>query len=160
MDDVESVDERRGFTFVEHVGEAGALVPLEIAHRCDREREQPVVGQLLDHLREQIALQIVHDQHQIPRSCGWFIGREVGVHEGDVDVRLGGPLLGDGDRYLRRVDHCCVPPAFCEPDGVATRPAGEIEGATGRGEQRRDLNSDECGGIHRGRPLPVSGVPR
>ena len=36
----------------------------------------------------------------------------------------------------------------------------EIEAATGRGEQRRDLNSDERGGIQRSRPLPVSGVPR
>ena len=149
-----------GFAHVEEIGEGGTFVAFEVAYRRNGEGQQPILSHPVDNAGEQVPLQIVDHEDQIPRSSGEIVSSEVGVNQFDPGVGLGGSFACDFDRDLRCIDHRDLPSALCEPDRMTAGTACKVKGPAGSVEERRKLDADERGRFHRCRALPVPVVPR
>jgi len=79
VQDLEALDEGRGFTLLEKERQRGAFATLQVANGGDRKGEEAAGREPIDRGGEQVPLEIVDDQHEIPWAVGEHFGGEVVV---------------------------------------------------------------------------------
>ena len=82
---VEGVHQRFRLTQFEEVRARGSLVTLQVALGGDREGQEPARGEAIDESGEEIPLEVVHHQDQVPRSRRQGLGCEIGHDRVDAD---------------------------------------------------------------------------
>ncbi len=132
----EITDKSWQFTLIEEVRARWPCVALQVPDRCEGSDEDATGGEYGREHREEVPVEVVEHHEHIPWPVRQVASCEVRL------VYVDGHIVGLGSRgsdlegYVGNICDRDIPPLFGQPDGVASRPACDIENAAGIWQHR------------------------